>query len=185
MASVSQNQAAYNETVGWFNTFIVNTRSQWQGTPKESLVTPLIMGWKAAASSLSLELTKALSERPAGGSDLDQKVVQFRVFSGSTAESIKSLIQTPAQRQQTVRRETADPGANVVGAGTATDTATDETGPSLEEQLATSQGGAGSGGFSPWLILAGVALGVVAISAARKRGGMNGLNDGSDCGCGG
>ena len=72
-----------------------------------------------------------------------------------------------------------------------TDTATDETDetdPSLEEQLATSRGGAGaaSGGFSPWLILAGVALGAVAISAARKRGGMNGLNDdSSDCGCGG
>ena len=71
-----------------------------------------------------------------------------------------------------------------------TDTATDETDetdPSLDEQLATSRGGAGaaSGGFSPWLILAGVALGAVAISAARKGGGMKGLNDGSDCGCGG
>jgi hypothetical protein len=69
---------------------------------------------------------------------------------------------------------------------TTTTTVTDETGPSLEEQLATSRGGAGSSGFSPWLILAGVALGAVAISAARKRGGMNGLDDdSSDCGCGG
>lgn len=41
-------------------------------------------------------------------------------------------------------------------------------------------------GGSLWLILAGVALGVVAISAARKRDGMNGLDDdSSDCGCGG
>jgi hypothetical protein len=73
------------------------------------------------------------------------------------------------------------------GGSTATDETDTATDPSLEEQLATSRGGAGaaSGGFSPWLILAGVALGAVAISAARKGGGMKGLNDGSDCGCGG
>ena len=88
-------------------------------------------------------------------------------------------------------RSTGSGTSTGTSTGTATDetdTATDETGPSLEEQLNASREGAGeaSSGFSPWLILAGVALGVVAISAARKRGGMNGLDDdSSDCGCGG
>lgn len=78
---------------------------------------------------------------------------------------------------------------------TTTTTTTDQTGadvvddtgagPSLEDELNRSRSGSGAGGFSPWLILAGVALGVVAISAATKRRGMNGLDDGSDCGCGG
>lgn len=59
------------------------------------------------------------------------------------------------------------------GSGTTTDetdTATDESGPALEEQLATSREGAGapSGGFSPWLILAGVALGMIGVAAARR-----------------
>lgn len=51
-----------------------------------------------------------------------------------------------------------------------TTTVTDETGPSLEEQLAASRRdeAPASGGFSPWLILAGVALGAIGLAAARR-----------------
>lgn len=189
MAAVTQLQAETNQTIAWFNTFLDNTRSRWFGTPLESRVSPLVMGVKAAAYTLTQKLALAASARPAGGSDLDQAVVQFKSFAASSAESIKSIIQTPAQRQQTRQRETADPGSNVVVP--APDTTTpDDTGLSLEEQIDASREGSGaaSGGFSPWLILAGVALGAIGISAAMRRrgGGMNGLDDeGSDCGCGG
>jgi hypothetical protein len=190
MASVSQLQTETNQTIAWFNTFLDNTRSQWLGTSKEPLVTPLIMGVKAAAYQLTQKLAEAARTRPAGGSDLDQTVVQFKSFAASSAESIKSLIQTPAQRQQTRRRETAPPGGNVVVPAPDASTTVEDTGPSLEEQLATSREGSGaaSGSFNPWLIVAGLALGVIGISAAMRRrgGGMNGLDDeGSDCGCGG
>lgn len=61
-------------------------------------------------------------------------------------------------------------GDTAAGDATTT-TVTDETSPSLEEQLAASRRdeAPASGGFSPWLILAGVALGALAISASRSR----------------
>lgn len=176
MANVSQLQAETNQTIAWFNTFLDNTRSRWFGTSREAQVSPIIMGVKAAAYSLTQNLAEAARTRPDGGLDLDQAVVQFKSFAASSAESIKSLIQTPAQRQQAVRRETAPPGGNVVvpapDAGGGGEGA--PPGPSIEEQLNTSQGGdggGGGGGGMGWLI-ALIAFGGIALAMSmRKRGG--------------
>jgi len=162
-----------NRDVIFWNTFVGSTRSQWESNDRlSSQIAPLVTSVNQTGAALLREITVIAADPNGVTSALEAKVVAFTAYVGQTVDQIKQILVNASRTG----------GGTRPGGGTSTSTSTGtSTGTSaadaerarleLEALMAQQQSGGtstGGGGGGLWLIVAGVALGAIAISAARS-----------------
>lgn len=197
MTPISTLQQKFESDVGTFKTFVRTTQGLWLGKPAEREINVLIGSVNGKVTEVREKFARAALGGPMTASpELDTIGVTFTGFMQASIERIRSLatanMATSGEftqmttgaglRPGTVSRDaTTAETAQVRVANTTQQTAgdvvvSDEDAGSGDEGSGSGDEGGGArispapGGFNPlWLILAGVAIGVVALSASRQQ----------------
>lgn len=192
MTPIATLQQKFESDVGRFKTFVQTTQGLWLGKPAEREINVVIGSVNGKVTEVREKFARAALGGPATASpELDTIGVTFTSFMQASIERIRSLatanMATSGEFTQMTTGAGLRPGTVSRDATTAetraVDTIADTTGSTLVVAGGESSGGEGSGdegsgarispapgGFNPlWLILAGVAIGVVALSASRQQ----------------
>ena len=192
MTPIATLQQKFESDVGRFKTFVQTTQGLWLGKPAEREINVVIGSVNGKVTEVREKFARASLGGPATASpELDTIGVAFTSFMQASIERIRSLATANATNAGEVTQTTTGAGIRVGTQSTSTataetrvvDTVADTTGATLVVAGGETSGGdegsdEGSGarispapgGFNPlWLILAGVAIGVVALSASRQR----------------
>jgi hypothetical protein len=193
MTPVSALQQRFEADVATFRSFVETRKGLWLGKPSQREIDVLVASVAQKTTEVREKLERAALGGPMTASpELDQIGLTFTAFVQASTQRILQLATANMATSGEFTQMTT--GAGIRPGTVSRDTATAETAQvrvanttqqTAGDVVVTDEGADGEsggeesgarvspapGGFNPlWLILAGVALGAIAISAARRGG---------------